>query len=125
MKETDTLKQSLRRLKMSEVLNNLNLRIKEAQDTNLGYLVFLILLVQGEIANRESNILNKRLKVGELSPQMTFESYDYRFNPKAIISQTICDLATCQFIQDRFNVPQSVTDQAMIWNIGEDLMKRN
>ena len=152
MKETDTLKQPLRRLKMPEVLNNLNLRIKETQDTSLSYLDFLIPLGQSEIANRESNILNKRLKIGELSPQMTFERYDYRFNSEAIISQAICDLATCQFIQDRFNksvelrrrrryevpkqlkilleneqnqnpfefiVPQSVTGQAVIRNIGK------
>ena len=101
MKETDTLKQHLRRLRMPGILDNLNLRIKEAQDTSLGYLDFLILLVQDEIANRESNILNKRLKVGGLSPRMTFESYDYRFNSEAIAPQTIRDLATCQFIQDR------------------------
>lgn len=101
MKELDTLESNLRKLRMPGILENLDLRLKEARDADLGYIDFLTLLVQDEIANRESNILNKRIKTGGLSPRMTIESYDYRFNAESIPPQTVRDLMTCRFIKDR------------------------
>jgi DNA replication protein DnaC len=95
-----TLENNLKRLRMPAMLENLNLRLKEAEETNLGYLDLLSLLVQDEIDSRESNNLNKRLKSGGFSPRMTFETYDYRFNAAAVAPGTVRDLATCKFIRD-------------------------
>src|SRR5512147_345727 len=89
----------LKRLKMPAVLENLELREREAREQNLGYIEFLSLLVQDEIASREANILNKRLTDGSLNPRLTFESFDFKFNSEAIASQTVRDLATCHFIE--------------------------
>ena len=75
---------NLRRLRMPGILENLDLRLREAEDGGLGYLDFLILLIQDEVVNRDSNILSKRLKVGSLSPRMTFENFNYRFNMATI-----------------------------------------
>ena len=44
----ETLENNLKRLRMPAMLDNLNLRLKEAEETNLGYLDLLMLLVQDE-----------------------------------------------------------------------------
>ena len=100
MHVNETLENNLKRLRMPAMLDNLNIRLKEAEETNLGYLELLMLLVQDEVDSRESNNLNKRVKNGGLNPRMTFETYDYRFNAAAIAPGTVRDLATCKFIRD-------------------------
>lgn len=101
MQTFDTLEHHLRRLRMPALWDNLDLRLREAQEANLGYLDFLTLLIQDEIDSREANNLNKRIKSGGLSPRMTFETYDYRFNAEVLVPSIIRDLATCRFIQEK------------------------
>ena len=62
---------------MPGMIENLDLRIKQATEGNFGYLEFFQLLVQDEITNRETNNLAKRLKAGNLSNRCTFESFDF------------------------------------------------
>lgn len=100
---TDQLAASLKRLRTPGILENLEIRLKEARDNDLGYLDFLSLLVQDEIVNREANILNKRLKTGNLKFRQTFESFDFKFNAAYIPVQTLRDLATCHFVEKRQN----------------------
>lgn len=101
MQNIDVLENHLRRLRMPAVIENLNLRLQEAEEGNLGYLDFLILLIQDEVDSREANNLSKRLKYGGLSPRMTFESYDYRYNAESLAPSIIRDLATCRFIKEK------------------------
>jgi DNA replication protein DnaC len=94
----------LKRLKLPAVMENLETREREARETNLGYIEFLSLLIQDEIASRETNILQKRIAGGSLNPRLTFETFDFRFNNEALASQTIRDLATCHFIERNQNL---------------------
>jgi DNA replication protein DnaC len=95
---------NLKRLKLPAVSENLEMREREARELNLGYIEFLSLLIQDEIASREENILQKRMQTGSLNPCFTFESFDFRFNNEALSSQTIRDLATCHFIERKQNL---------------------
>lgn len=90
---------NLKRLKLPAFSENLELREREARERNLGYMEFLSLLIQDEIASREANILQKRIQAGSLNPRYTFESFDFRFNNEVLPSTTIRDLATCHFIE--------------------------
>jgi len=90
---------NLKRLKMPAVSENLEIREREAKEHNMGYLEFLSLLLQDEIANRESNILAKRIQSGNLDPRMTFESFNFKYNAEVLPSQTVRDLSTCHFIE--------------------------
>ena len=128
MKEMQTLEANLRRLRMPGILENLDLRLREAEDGGLGYLDFLILLIQDEVVNRDSNILSKRLKVGSLSPRMTFENFNYRFNMATIPQQTIRDLATCRFIRDHRSLvlcgPPGIGKTHIAQAIGHEVCRR-
>lgn len=98
------LTNDLKRLRMPGMIENLDLRIKEATEGAFGYLEFLQLLVQDEIANREANNLVKRLKAANLSNRCTFENFDFRFNERVLAPQTIRDLATCRFLTRNENI---------------------
>ena len=62
----------LKRLRLPAMADNLDLRTQEAEQARLGYLEFASLLIQDELASRESNSFQKRLKVAGVASRMTF-----------------------------------------------------
>ena len=94
----------LKRLRLPAMADNLDLRVREAQANKLGYLEFAALLLQDELASRESNSFQKRLRAAGVSSRMTFESFDFEFNSGALPAQTVRDLAACRFIEQRRNL---------------------
>jgi len=103
MLKTD-LAGDLKRLKLPAMADNLDLRAREAEEAKLGYLEFTALLVQDELASRESNSFQKRLKVAGVASRMTFETFDYDFNSVVLPAQVVRDLATCRFIDQQRNL---------------------
>jgi len=118
----------LKRLKLPAVMENLETREREARELNLGYVEFLSLLIQDEIASRETNILTKRIAGGGLNPRLTFESFDFRFNNEALPSQTIRDLATCHFVERNqsliFCGPPGIGKTHIAHGIGHEVCRR-
>jgi DNA replication protein DnaC len=94
----------LKRLKLPAMADNLDLRVREAEEGKLGFLEFTSLLVQDELASRESNSFQKRLKVAGVSSRMTFELFDFDFNSAVLPSHLVRDLATCRFIDEHRNL---------------------
>lgn len=102
MDELHQLKPRLNRLKLSGILNNLELRIREAQEEKASYSAFLLSLFQDEVERRDSHALALRIKRGKLDPQKTIESFD--FNRDARIPRApIMELASCGFIDRHEN----------------------
>jgi DNA replication protein DnaC len=118
----------LKRLKLPAVMENLETREREAREANLGYVEFLSLLIQDEIASRETNILQKRIAGGSLNPRLTFETFDFRFNNEALASSTIRDLATCHFIERNqsliFCGPPGIGKTHIAHAIGHEVARR-
>ena len=59
------LEKNLKRLKMPGLVYNLELRLQEATDNQLGHLEFLSLLIQDEIINREPADISRKEKTPE------------------------------------------------------------
>lgn len=128
MNMTHHVQTHLKRLKLPAVMENLETREREAREANLGYVEFLSLLIQDEIASRETNILHKRIADGSLNPRLTFETFDFRFNNEALASATIRDLATCHFIERNqsliFCGPPGIGKTHIAHAIGHEVCRR-
>lgn len=94
----------LKRLKLPGMADNLDRRAREAEEAKLGYLEFAALLVQDEVASRDSNSFQKRLKTAGFASRMTFESFDFEFNGAVLPAPALRDLASCRFIDQRRNL---------------------
>jgi len=99
MTEKKELETNLKRLKMPAVANNLDLRLREARENDLGYVDFLSLLIQDEIASRESNNLAKKIRDAGFPSALSFEQFDFNFNKEVLPPATVRDLACCRFIE--------------------------
>lgn len=98
------MEQQLKRMKLPGILNNLDLRVAEAQENRLGYLEFLGLLLQDEILSREANNLTKRIKAAGFGNEKTFEGYDFQFNEEELPASMIRDLGSCHFVEQKRNL---------------------
>ena len=118
----------LRRMRLPAMADNLDLRIREAEEGKLGYLEFTSLLVQDELASRESNSFQKRLKAAGVSSRMTFEFFDFDFNSAVLPAPLIRDLAACRFIEEHRNLvlagPPGIGKSHIAHAIGHEAARR-
>lgn len=92
------LKQQLKTLKLSGLLENLDLRLLEAQQNQLSYSEFLSLIFSDEMETRNMRKLGRLLQNAGLGSEKTMETFDFSFNP-SINAAYIRELATCRFIE--------------------------
>ena len=124
----DDLITELKRLRLPAMADNLDVRASQAEDRKLGYLEFTQLLVQDELASRESNSFQKRLKSAGVSNRMTFETFDFEFNNAVFPAQTIRDLASCRFIDQHRNLvlagPPGIGKSHIAHAVGHEAARR-
>ena len=124
----DYLSNELKHLKLPAIADNLDLRAHQAEEGKLGYLEFTQLLVQDELASRESNSFQKRLKVADVSNRMTFETFDFEFNNAVLPAQTVRDLASCRFIDQHRNLvlagPPGIGKSHIALAVGHEAARR-
>jgi DNA replication protein DnaC len=99
----DQLAYHLRRLRLSGVLETLDVRTQQAISEQWTYQEYLDRLVLDEHERREQKRLEGRIRRGGVNTTKTLESFNFGFNP-SINRQQIFDLATCGFIQQKRNV---------------------
>jgi len=93
----------LKSLRLSGIMETLELRNKEAIERKVSYVEFFTLLIQDEIERRNQTRLAARLRRASFDPTKTLESFDFSFNP-TINKKEIYDLATCRFIEKKENI---------------------
>jgi DNA replication protein DnaC len=103
MHPTDELIPILKKLRLSGVLQTLELRTRQAIDDNLAHSEFLLRLLADEIERRDAKQLDQRLRRASFEHAKSLEDFDFTFNPK-IPKAKIIDLATCAFVERRENV---------------------
>lgn len=97
------LKQQLKTLKLSGIVNTLDIRLMEVQQNQISYTEFLAMLLQDELESRKQNRFKKLLKSSGLGLEKTIESFDSSAIP-SINPTLIRELATYQFIYRGENV---------------------
>jgi DNA replication protein DnaC len=98
MELTHQLSPMLRTLRLSGILETLEVRNRQAVEQQSSFVDFLTMLLHDEVERRAQGRLRLRLRRAAFDPTKTLESFDFGFNPKLNKAQ-IFDLATCQFIE--------------------------
>lgn len=93
----------LKKLRLSGVLQTIDLRSRQAADDSLSHQEYLFRVLHDEIERRESKQLDVRMRRANFDATKSLEDFDFTFNPK-IPKATIVDLATCNFVEKHANV---------------------
>jgi len=88
----------LKTLRLSGILETLDVRNRQAIEEKCTYVEFLMRLVEDEVERRGQKQLSLRLRRSGLDPTKTLEAFDFAFNT-AINRQEVYDLATCGFLE--------------------------
>jgi DNA replication protein DnaC len=91
------LRQSLRTLKLSGMLQTLDARLAQATAGELGHLDFLQVLCDDEISRRQSMSVIRRIRKARFDEQATLEGFDFHASPKLPAAQ-IRDLAALRWL---------------------------
>jgi len=103
MSPTDDLIPLLKKLRMSGVLQSLELRVRQAVEDNLPHPEFLFRLLSDEVERRDGKQLEQRVRRAGFEHARTLEDFDFHFNPQVPKARVI-DLATCGFVDRKENV---------------------
>lgn len=103
MSANDDLIRLLKKLRLSGVLQTLDLRTRQAVDDGVGHGEFLYRLLNDEVERRDGKQLDQRLRRASFESDRTLEDFDFLFNP-AVPKSKIIDLATCTFVERHENV---------------------
>jgi DNA replication protein DnaC len=88
----------LRKLKLSGLVDTLDLRIREAEQNALSYAEFLSMILTDELETRTARKITRLVHAANLGSEKTLETFDFGFNP-SINQKMIRSLGTCRFIE--------------------------
>jgi len=103
MKDTAQIIMQLKSLKLSGMIDTLDLRVMEAQQNQLAYTEFLTAVLLDEIEIRNMNKVNRLIQNAHIGPDKTLENFDFSFN-HSINAANVRELATCRFIEKGENI---------------------
>lgn len=103
MKVSHLLTSRLKTLRLSGILESLDVRLEQARSASLGYLELLELIVQDEIERREARNLGQRLKKAAFEEHKALEEFEFAALPGINVA-AIKDLATCLFVAKKEHV---------------------
>jgi DNA replication protein DnaC len=123
---TDPLRNALKKLRLSGLLESLEVRLQEAAGHSLSHAEFLELLVQDELAVRSNRQFQRRLKAACFRDLKTLDRFDWSFNP-SIKKKQVYDLATGRFIREARDVlwlgPPGLGKSHLVQAIGYQALK--
>lgn len=102
MSPTDELVPILKKLRLSGVLESLELRTRQAVEDNFAHTDFLLRVLTDEVERRDAKQLDLRLRKASFEHQKTLEDFDFLFNPN-VPKAKLLELATCAFVDRREN----------------------
>src|SRR2546425_45047 len=122
----DTLRQALKQLRLSGLLDSLEVRLQEAAGHGLNHAEFLELILQDELAVRADRLLQRRVKAAGFRELKTLDGFDWSFNP-AFKKKQIYDLATGRFVRETRDVlwlgPPGIGKSHLVQALGYHVIK--
>jgi DNA replication protein DnaC len=93
----------LKQLRLSGILDTLDVRNRQAIEGQWSFIEFLARLLEDEVERRGQNQLALRLRRATVNSTKTLESFDFSFNP-SLRRQHVLQLASCDYIRQKHNV---------------------
>src|SRR5258708_29975090 len=122
----DALRMTLKQLRLSGLLESLEIRLQEAAGHGLSHGEFLELILQDELAVRGDRQLERRFKAAQFRERKSLENFDWSFNP-SIPRKQVYDLASCRFLREGRDVlwlgPPGVGKSFLVQAIGYQAIK--
>jgi DNA replication protein DnaC len=122
----DALRSALKKLRLSGLLESLEVRLMEAAGHGLSHIEFLELILQDELAVRSDRQLQRRVKAAQFRELKPLDQFDWAFNP-SIKKKQVLELATCRFMRERRDVlwlgPPGVGKSFLVQAIGYQAIK--
>ena len=122
----EALRKTLKQLRLSGLLESLEIRLQEAAGHGLSHGEFLELILQDELAVRSDRQLQRRFKVAQFRERKSLEDFDWSFNP-SIPRKQVYDLASCRFLREGRDVlwlgPPGVGKSFLVQAIGYQAIK--
>ena len=103
MTDIHQLENKMRMIKLSGMVETLDMRLAQAQKEGLAFTQFLEILLEDEVQHRANRKLASRIIRAHFEEDKSLEGFDFNFNPK-LPTQYIRELATCQFIERKESV---------------------
>lgn len=96
------IRSALKSLRMSGIVESLEIRNQQAVKEQLSYTDFLSLLLQDEISRRDQRKFATRVARSGISCNKSLEAFDFEYNE--INKSLVYDIATCRFSHEKANV---------------------
>ena len=97
------LQTQLKALKLSGIVETLDIRLMEAQSNQLNFSEFLAMILNDELQTRSNRKLQRLLAHAHAEAGKTIESFDFSFN-HSINASIMRELGTCRFIEKGENI---------------------
>lgn len=81
METTAQVKSNLKELRMSSIVENIDMRVKEAIKTKMSYIDLLLIITQDELERRRHNKKELAIKKSQLGSCKNIVEFDFDFNP--------------------------------------------
>jgi DNA replication protein DnaC len=122
----DALNKALKQLRLSGLLQTLEVRLQEAASHGLSHADFLELIVQDELLVRSDRTVQRRLKAACFREPKTLEDFDWTFNP-SIKRKQVFDLASGRYLRESRDVlwlgPPGVGKSHLVQALGYQAVK--
>src|SRR5947209_8567922 len=99
----ETLQLRLRQLKLSGMHAAIAARAEEARSRGLDPLEFLVLLLDDELARREADGVERRLRRARFEDQCDLRDFDWSYNPE-LPKARLWELASGRYLEERASV---------------------
>lgn len=104
MNPIERLIPQLKALRMSGILDTVEVRNQQAVEQKMSHLEFLALVLNDEFERRQNKKLELRLRRANFRGEKTLENFNFEASGLKLNAGQIYDLATCRFIEEKVSV---------------------